>query len=329
MKIDILNRIAIPPKYREPLAYGGIFAFCFGLFFYWNFPYDHLRDYLMRRIAQAERTGHPSLQGLRVEVGKLEPYWFTGVELSDVHIQKLNRLGNQSKLDLQFDELSLRLSVLSLIFGNKTISFDAEKDDGDIEGKVSMDDESVYIDAESSELDLKQVLPDGLWGLPLFGVLDGEIDLTVAKVAEETEGHIEIAIEDLALGDGKAELELMGSGFAIDHAKAGKLELSADVEKGVATIKRFTSKGRDMELAGRGTARLTIPFNSSSLDLLMRLKLTDNYRKKHSWVKGLFALAKFDPSKKGLLTPDEAFQFRLQGLLGNRLRTNPAAGESL
>ncbi len=325
----MIKRLPPLPRWMHMSGWVALFVFSFSVFFYWSFPYDRLRDYLMQRLMRAEREGDPSLQGLHVEVGELEPYWLTGVKLANVRVQKLNRARTDTKLDMSFDALTVRLSILPLLFGNKKIKFDASLGAGSLDGSISQSDESLSVQLEAEELPLQQMLRQGLEGLPLFGTLNGEVDLDLSTKPDETEGQINLSIKDFAMGDGKSEVQLLGSGFAIDHAKAGDLSLVLDVVKGMATIKQFASKGRDLELAGTGTLRLAYPFDNSSIDALMRVKVNKVYREKYTWVNSIMALAKFNPAQKDMITPDEAFQFRLQGLFSARLRSTPAGRERL
>src|SRR4051812_24666567 len=62
------------------LAYPAFYLFCLGLFGYFTFPVNRLKD---RILAEFERHSKP---GQRLEIAHISTYWFTGVELSGVKL---------------------------------------------------------------------------------------------------------------------------------------------------------------------------------------------------------------------------------------------------
>jgi len=303
------------------------FMWLFALFFYWTFPYDRLRDYIIQRVENTGPTGLTRPSGIKLQIAELSPSWLTGVNLTGVQVTQTPNTPDKAPTVLAFDELSLRVSLLSLLLGKKSVSFSGEVGEGEVSGAYSFDDDSTQVELEFDELNLRPTLLEGINGVPIYGQATGEIDITVDKDPTKSEGAIDLKLENSAFGNGKAEIKMFGSGFAIERAKAGTLEIKADIGNGIATVRRFNAKGEDLEVACNGTVRLLQPLRLSSPDLLVRIKINEGYKKKYGWVAGLYALAQLRPQTKKMLTTDKAFQFRLRGSFGGALQTI-AAGEA-
>ena len=165
--------------------------------------------------------------------------------------------------------------------------------------------------------------------------------------------HIDQLCEQLDLGSPSGSLGQVGGGFhhrmwqldtncgsfaikqladdldmqnsaTVERINAGNLKLRVDVKDGTAQVDELRAKGDDLELEGSGTVRLAKPIKMSRLDMLVRLKITDNYRERNDRTRALFSLMDFNPRLKAARTSDGALQYRLSGSPGARLRTTPA-----
>ena len=110
--------------------YIGIGALSFLLFLYLTFPYGVIKEVAVSQIAEVLRSaGYP----VRVSIGSLRPYWFTGIQLKDVKVVN----STDSAASLSLGEVTFRLNVLPLLWGTAKI-----------EGKITQAGGSVELSAD-------------------------------------------------------------------------------------------------------------------------------------------------------------------------------------
>lgn len=296
-------------------GYTSFFFVWFLLFAYWTFPYDRVTNFLADAI---EKSG----VGYSVEIGDLDPYWVTGVELENVLLTKVGALATpeaEGKKEPSFRivEARARLGIFPLLFGNRALRFDAELEQGAIEGEYEDRGEAKRIDATLSKIDLSKVgLLSSLVDLPFKGELEGQVDMELAAEPAKSTGKAELTMRGLVIGDGKAKLKIgaMG-GITIDPIEVGNVTIELDVKDGVGSVKKLAADGKDVELTGSGEIHLSEPLSRSRMDLLLRVKFTDAYRNKSDRTKAMFALLDGSaiPQVRSAKTPDGALQFKIVG----------------
>lgn len=316
------------------VGYNAYFVLAFLLFCYWTFPYDRLAAYLIDRVAE-------SGSGYTLDIGSLEPYWLTGVELEQVKVRKQaaamaapataapgdKKAAPAPEPGITVSTAHARLGLFSLLFGSKKLSFGAELGQGEIEGTFEQDGDDAHVVATLSKVDLGKLgLLESLVSVPMQGTLTGDFDLALAKAAAKTNGKVKLTIQKMVVGDGKAKLKVgaMG-GLTLDPISAGDVTLEMDVKEGVGTVRKMSANGSDLRLQGSGEVRFTQPLKRSRLGLLLRLELTDAYRNKSSRTKAMFMLLDSSPAPQvaAAKTADGAFQLRLTGPLSS-VRALPA-----
>ena len=65
----------------------------------------------------------------------------------------------------------------------------------------------------------------------------------------------------------------------LPKADLGDLKLEIPFEKGVGTVKTFDGNGQDLQLGGDGTIHLARKMDSSRIDLQVRLKASEAFKK--------------------------------------------------
>jgi type II secretion system protein N len=302
------------------VAYPAFFLFSLIVGAYWTFPYDHLRDYI---VEKAEHGG-----SMQLEIERLEPSWVTGVELEGVRLVTLPDSPTEEPAVLVIPRAEARISLLSLLAGTTDVSFDAELDGGGrIEGSYAESSESTHIVANIQEVDLRRIGPlREAVGLPIAGRLSGDIDLTIAQEATNTQGTADITLRNVAIGDGRTPLvvEGLGSGLTLERMNLGTVQLRLETTRGVGTIQRLRADGEHAELWGSGNVRLVQPLRMSSLDLLFRIQFKDAYRNASDRMRALFSLLEMNPQLRPARTPNGALQWRIQGAFGSRIRMTPS-----
>jgi type II secretion system protein N len=307
------------------VGYGVFFWLCFFLFAFWTFPYERLAVYLSDRVAA-------SGSGYTLEIGSISPYWFTGVEMDDVKVRKIDPLapppspGAPATKDKPIVDQAVHVSYaharagfFSLLFGSPSIDFGAELQAGELEGSYEEDSDGKHVVAKLEKIDLAKLgLLEALVTLPLKGILSGDFDLTLATQPTKTSGKIKLSIENLNAGDGKAKLKLgsMG-GLTIDPITVGDVNIDVDVKEGVGVVRKLSSTGPDLKLDGSGDIRFAQPLSRSRLGLTLGLKLTETYKNKTPRTKVMFSLldGATSPQVAAAKTPDGGFQVRLGGTL--------------
>jgi len=308
-------------------GYNTFFWVWFILFAYWTFPYDRVAAYITDQVDKSN-------YGYSMEIGSLSPYWLTGVELEDVKVHKTSAVAAARDKDpkakddaFHIKEARARVGVFALLIGNKALSFDAELEQGALDGVYEDSGDEKKIQATLSKLDLGKLgILDSVISLPVKGDVGGDVDLTLGKEPSKSSGNVKLTIRGLTLGDGKAKFKVgaMG-GLTIDPIDAGTVTMELDVKEGVGTVKKLSTDGKDLELGGSGEVRFADPMARSRIDLLLRIKFTDTYKNKSSRTKALFSLldGAAVPQVRAAKAEDGALQFRLVGTLG-AMRASPA-----
>ena len=293
------------------LGYPAFFLLCFLFFAYATFPYDRLADVLIEK-AQA--------QGYELEIDHLTNSGLTGLTFENLRVVLPSEGEDSPPIDVMFDELTVSVSLFSLMSDTKSYSFDAELAGGEAEGVLVLGEDTLEVEAEIEDLSL-EALPilRQFTKVPLAGTLNSEIALSMPSEVAESDGSVEITIEGLHLGDGESKLEVPGwGGLTVDKADAGNLELVATIEEGSAEIERWTAHGKDLELDVLGKVRLLRPLKRSELNLMLRVKIQDAYKERSAKVATMMELA--SGGIKAAQTTDGAIQYTVSGSLAGRLR---------
>jgi type II secretion system protein N len=322
MKERLLALFQNRSEWLPYFAYNALFWMAFWLFCYWTFPYERVASQLIDRVAASGK-------GYTLEIGELSPYWLSGVELSNVVLRKdslepVPTLGPGDKTPLpdgalRVREVQARLGLLPLIFGTKKLSFNAELESGEIEGTYVGDGPSHNIEAKLEDVDLGKLgVLESVSQVPVQGLLNGDIDLSLAEDPKLSQGSVKLTLKKLTVGDGKAKVKVGGlGGLTLDPIEAGDLSLELEIKDGVGVLSRLAADGKDLKLKGSGDVRLGTPFSSSRLSLLVAIKFTDAYRNKSPRTQAMFGLLDNagSPQITAAKTADGGLQYRLTGTL--------------
>lgn len=308
------------------LKIGGYVAFfgaCFTLSAYLTFPYDRVKDVLIRRV---EARATPGEGAPKLTIEELGPHWLNGVSLTGVAFERGKP--EEGGARLSFDELDVSVSPLALLSDRIALTIDAQVGDGDLGGDYETQEEGpTRLDLTLDEVDLERMGLGSLLGLPLAGLASGTIDVTLAAKPAETQGEVKLTIDGTRIGDGKGKIKVpgMSGGLTLDPIDAGKLELSIAIKDGVATVEKLESKGKDLELSGSGSIRLSQPLAMSRTDVTLSAKLDKGYGKSSDRTQAALMLMSNDPTIKRATSADGTMRFRLTGPIAS-LSAVPAGG---
>jgi|GEM_PF-1075379 len=325
-------------KWMMLAGYNGFFWLWFWMFCYWTFPYDRVAAFLSDKVSE-------SGAGYDMEIGELSPHWLTGVTLNDVVVRKQKtdtgapspapaasptgdaKASPADDGSLKIKQAHARFGLFSLLLGGKSLTFDADLEQGEIEGAYDEDGEQRHIDATLSEIDIGKLgLLESVVSLPAKGILVGDFDLILGKEPSKSSGTVKIVLKGLTLGDGVAKLKIgsMG-GLTIDPVNAGDVTMELDVKEGVGQVKKLSADGADVVLEGSGDVRFADPLSRSRLDILLKIRFTEAYKTKSARTKAMFSLLDTNNSSqiRAAKTPEGGLAYRLSGTLAT-VRAIPA-----
>jgi len=300
-------------------GYPTFFVLCFVVFAYWTFPYERLRD---RLIEEADERGY------ELEIIDLSPSRLSGVTLEGVRLV-LPGKGDEPPVDILFEELTVRVSLLSALSDTKSFSFDAELAGGDAQGDVAFGEDNFEVEAEFSDIELKQIPALRRFTMiPVTGKLDGEIALTMPGDIGESNGSVALTIEALSIGDGKTKVDIPDwGGLTLDEADAGDLEIQATIEEGTIDIESFKADGKDLKLDVLGNVRLGRPMMRSQLNLMLKAKIEDSYKERSPKIATMIEIASAGDAYKAALAPDGSLQYKITGSPAGRMRPQGAGNQ--
>lgn len=315
------------------LAYPAFFFTMFLFFCYRTFPYDRLKDFLVDRVnGSAASRGPGSSPGYELEILELEPYWFTGVELTGVTVRRRPESPTERTAPLAVPSLTARVSVLPLVLGRANVSLVAQTTTGEIDADVDAGFDGVVqqIDASFRDVNLRHVSAAGLVGkVPMKGMFTGTIDLDMTS--GKATGLIDLTIRGLELGDGTTRVPVPGTmlagGVTLEIIRAGNFQLTTRFTDGVGRVERLASRGADLELRGVGDIRIDRDPRLARLDLFLAARFTDAFKNKSDRTRSMFQLMEMNGRIRQAKSSDGSWQFRLRGSPGGQMIPTPAGAE--
>jgi type II secretion system protein N len=340
-------------KIAKYAAYPLLYLFCLLFFFYLTFPMHSLKGRIVAEFDRQQRYGRPAGEpAMKLEIGDISTYWFTGVELKDVRLTVPPRVekpkGGSPLLDLApkdaapakpsvlvLDRIRARVRMLPLLVGNVKLDFRVDAFGGRIEGTAPFASPgNVEVEIAGVHLENIEPLRAMVQGQPIFGVAKGSVLLAPeeGKFAKAS-GKVELAIDDVVMFDGKTKL----MGVALPAANIGRITLLAKAEKGQLSIEELSAQGQAIELLGEGRIRLAETYKRSMADIYLKFKFTDGYRNKDDATRSLLGepgknfppVIELDPAKTFVRakTDDGFYRFHLVGPL-DRLEPQPSGNAS-
>ncbi len=327
------------------LAFPAFYLFCLGVFAYVKFPYGRLKD---RVVAEIEKRGKP---GQRLEIGKLSPYWLTGVEVSNVKLHlppeeapapafpggadfgmPAPAPGKESVVVI--DEAHARVRLLPLLLGRVRLDFWASAFGGEIKGSAPVGTAKGEVEVEVEHVDVSRIEPLAqAIGVPVKGSMTGKLSLEAPDGKfNKANGTLDMTLSDVVVSDGKTKIQGL---IELPPAKLGEVVLTAEAKEGALKITKLSANGADLEIVGDGKVSLKDPWSEAVADLFVRFKFTDAYRGKNGLTKTLLGepgssvpglIEMQVPKMKRAKRADGFFGWHVTGPL-KRLRFEPSTAE--
>ena len=319
-------------RFLRASAYPAFFVTMFLFFCYQTFPYERLRDFIVDRVSSAGPRGPGPNQGYELEIEELEPYWFSGLELTGVSIKRRPGTPTERTVAMTFPSVIGRVSILPLLLGNASIALEAETATGTIDADLTAGFDGVVrtVDAEFVDVNLRHLSLAGLLGrVPLQGVLGGTIDLDMTS--GKANGRIDFTVRALQVGDGETRVPIPGTmlagGLTLESIRVGTLQLTSQFTEGVGRVERLSSRGADVELRGIGDIRIDRDPRLARLDLFLQARFTDAFRNKSDRTRSMFTLMEMNGRIRQAKASDGSWQFRLRGSPSGQMIPAPAGSE--
>jgi type II secretion system protein N len=332
------------------IGYTGFFFTAFVLFSYWTFPWDRVRD---KVIADFDRAQVPAPGAARqiLSIGKLEPSWGTGIVLKEVALTTVPADPTKPSTAMRADEIRARVSLGSLLSAAKDVTFSVRTMGGTIEGSVTHKaavqkdpkavplkggarfDRTIHVDVENLALNEFAPFRDAI-GVPIGGTVKGTIELTLGESrADKANGTIDFTVENYWVSDGVVPFKvpalkpIFGSeNITLPKIEIGTLPIQVAVKDGIARITKWAATGKDLDVALEGQIVLKDQVALSELQLGLKFKFNESYKKKGDATAGLLFLLDGEPKLKASKRPDGFYALRVQGPLGGSPQILPGGG---
>jgi type II secretion system protein N len=329
---------SLSPRARRWLrlaAYPLFYCFCLVLFARLTFPYDRVKNRVLTEF-DARQTGPNAKQ---LEIDDVSGYWLFGVEAEGVRLitpaaEKSGGDPGEAKPKprvLSIDALHGSVSLLRMIFGTTAVDFGLEIGEGVLEGNFVQNSDMSELALDITDLSVTGLGPlEEIIQLPLEGTLAGHAEFLMPEgKLQESEGKLDLSIDALQVGDGKAKIR---DTIALPKLRVGTLKLTAEAVQGKLDLKELSANGPDFQLQSDGSVRLRDPFNTSVADLRVSFKFKDGYKNKNDITRGLFGapdsnvpgLFDLDPKIKRAKGADGFYGWRAAGQIA-KMSFTPAS----
>lgn len=312
-------------RWAPRLGYPVFYLFCLILFFSWTFPYEKLKDRIVTQF-NAQQRNSPNPQELQIE--ELDSYFLTGVKAKNVKIISPSADPSKPATEIKLDSASARLSILSYVFGfgTKDISFRIDAFDGTVKGSFEDNGKERDIDVTFDGVDMSKIdaIAAGT-GFPIDGRLNGTIKLVLPEgKASKGNGAINLEIKDMNAGNAKELTVKTPLGpFTLPRLKVGNFTITGEAKEGTMKITKLGASGGDVDVNGEGRVQMREVATDAHLDLNLKFKINDTYRKKNDKTKMLFGspdskdkpMLEMDPRMAKSKSSDGYYALRIGGTL--------------
>ena len=322
-------------RYAPRVGYPAFYLFCLLVFLSWTFPYDKLRDRIVTTFnAQQKNASNPQ----ELQIDELDSSFVTGVKAKGIRLVSPSSDPQKPPVEIKIDEARARISLLSLLVGNKDVSFRIDAFDGVIKGNFEDTGKKRVVDVTFDGVDIGKI--DAIAaqvGFPLAGRLNGTVrfDLPEGK-ASKGNGNVNLEIRDMTAGNEKELTVKTPLGpFTLPRLKVGNFTVNGEAKDGVLKLSKIGASGGDVDVNGEGRVQLREVATDALLDVGLKFKINDGYRGKNEKTKMLFGtpggkdkpMLEMDP-KMARSKSGDFYGLNVRGSLG-KPDVQPAAGVSV
>ncbi|MFH1831029.1 MAG: type II secretion system protein GspN [Pseudomonadota bacterium] len=244
------------------IAYIALFFACFAIFLYWVFPYDVLKDRILNDVES--QLG----KGLQVSADRLEPYWFSGIDIKNLRIEGV---GEHGIVDLlKFSRVRARASLVPLIFGSIRLKFGLDIGKGELSGFAKVGEDTISLDLDIDDLNLSDfAFIQERTGLKVMSKIDGNVELEINRQQPaRSAGSMQLTFANLGIG--ASELKVGDLALEMPDlvlAKGRDSQIKLTLSKGAATFEKFNLAEGDLLVDLKGKMFLSSKFANYRLNL--------------------------------------------------------------
>lgn len=281
---------------------------------------DSLRPFLENKMTEAlsgEASGAHFKIPPRVNIGELSLWRLSGAAMYDVQIQMGSDTLEPGQ-KLQFEELKIRLGILSSLSGKPQIEFDSRVYSGRARGAVTVSPEgslsALWLDI--NQIDLQKLRgPVDESSLKMAGILNLDADLNLGKnPAKDGTGNLDLNFKNLSIGPGVFEIPGGAGlgGITLPLIKLGFFSGKASFQKGKAKIQDLKLEGGDIEAHVNATVELADNILFSPLKGSGWFRLKPEFQKENPKISMILEMS---PDIKAAEEADGKIYFTLIGSL--------------
>lgn len=271
-------------KFVRIASYLGFALVTFLVFMMWTFPEQRVAEIAETKIDEAFDHEY------EVDVGSVGVWRLTGAKATEIRLQE--RVGGEDEevaTTIFVDGLSARVAPIRSIF-NRGLTGRYQVDVGGgstIDGTVVYRGGQLEISADFDEVDLRNsTLLASFLGVPIFGVLDGHMELVldISRGGVLADGEVDLRGEQLTLGSTQIEHDSFPLTIDLPTTSFGTLDLQLDIqetERGSRIeFERFsTTGGRDIQAEAWG--HIDVARGGTRPRLELRLQVAESYVTEH------------------------------------------------
>ncbi len=301
-------------------AMGGFGFVVFLVVLYVTLPYGRFKDFIAAQV---------STLGYDMEAKHAGPSLGVGMTLEEVSLVS-RPAGGAKPTRILIDKAKLGVSLLSYLWGSKSVSADVDVFGGEIDAEVTLGKEDASVEGRVSEVDLAEIpWVKSAINLPASGKFGLKLDLAMPKQRlSESKGSLNWKCAGCAIGDGKAKLiiasnPLLAEGLGLPKIRLGDFTGKVAIDKGVGRLQNVQFKSPDIEASVEGELHLVQPVANSRVDLYVRFKLSDSLLRSSEKLRTIM-----DFTAQMGKRPDGFIGFRMSGTFRNMgnvqwLKTSP------
>lgn len=267
---------------KKTLGYIAFAIFSLLFCLYLTRPGDVVGDRLLHEIRQQSK----GKVGLSYDSFGLSG--LAGLETEGVTIQ----FGEELESEFKLEHAGASLSMLSLLMMKPQVEVEFGWGDGDVEMEITPDPELTELDLSIDRLNLGESASLGeLAGVPIGGVVDGEVDSEWVKTIQTINGEARLTLKGASVGPGEVK------GVVIPRISLGTITLQVKATKGKVEIISYKQSGGDIATEISGDVSLRTRLGSSSLNTCIKFKGDPKFLEKNPKLQSALELASIQLKK--------------------------------
>ncbi len=270
-------------KFMRALGYCSFGFSCLLFSIYLTFPGDVLGQRIAHEIASNSRGK------IQIQMDDVNLYGLTGVSAEGVSLRYDSGQGVPHRVE--FDEVDLRVEILPLATGSMVVDGSFVTGDGQVTAEVEQIAGGFKVDAEVEDLNLMRMnIISHMAGLPIMGVLNGDVSLEWPKDSKARAGEVNISSKGLRVGPGELSGGALGK-LTLPAVGFGDLDIGLKMGDGKLSISKFEQKGGDLMADISGDVSMRSRFSSSAVSGCVKVKGDAAYLSKNPNLKSALELA--------------------------------------